>query len=96
MPFDASSASNDKTTRRPVTFKFLTLSLIESFTTKRRGSMPAGHIDTETNLPKYSKRDGADSKPRTCAERRGRSNGLKIENETTHVIVRWTRVASMA
>ena len=23
-------------------------------------------------------------------------NGLKIEKETTHVIVRWTRVASMA
>jgi hypothetical protein len=71
MPFDASSASNDKTTRLPETFNFFTLSLIDSFTTKRRGSMPAGHIDTETNLPRYSNRDGADSKPRTCAEHRG-------------------------
>ena len=35
--------------------------------------MPAGHIDTETNLPRYSNLDGADSKPSTCAEHRGRS-----------------------
>ena len=35
----------------------------------------------------------------TSAEHRARStrlNGLKIEKETTHFIVRWTRVASMA
>ena len=87
MPFEASKASNDNTTRRPVTFNFFTLSLIESFTTKRRGSMPAGHIDTETNLPRYSNRDGADSKPSTCAGRRGRSNDLKIEKETTRDLV---------
>ena len=37
------------------------------------------------------------SRPRdACVEHRLGPNGLKIETETTHVIVRWSRVASMA
>ena len=38
------------------------------------------------------------AKAATCAEhfRQIGPNGLKIKKETTHFIVRWTRVASMA
>ena len=32
----------------------------------------------------------------TCVEHRLGPNGLKIEKETTHVIVRWSRVAPIA
>ena len=40
--------------------------------------------------------DEAQGPARSIAVARLGPNGLKIENETTHFIVRWTRVASMA
>ena len=48
------------------------------------GAKTKGSSSWSSTNPKYSFRTG------TC------DNGLKIRKETTHVIVRWTRVASMA
>ena len=65
--------------------------------TRKRLEAVHGHLDREL-LVVVGQHDAevADLLARlTCAERRG-PNGPKIKKETTHVIVRWTRVASTA
>ena len=56
---------------------------------------PAGHVKYRISFASFSTAPSCLPARSIAVARRG-PNGLKIEKETTHVIVRWTRVASMA
>ena len=61
---------------------------------QREGQEPAAHVAPA--LQDDRRRSNQQRPARSVAVSRLGPNGLKIDKEATHVIVRWTRVASMA